>query len=156
MGVTCKEHEGDYRIWCDECHERVRARLAEVEGERDAAIEKADTYQRMYYAEHGEVAARLAAVEAERDALRADYEWMVGHRDERTQRLAEANRRLAAVEAERDAAAEDARRTNIASADMADRLAEVEALCDEARSGAFDSRVSFESAVRAAARGEQS
>lgn len=80
---------------------------------------------------------RLAEVEAERESLQR--QWQRDH-DEMSARRKNAEARLAAA----------LRRAEAAEA----RLAEVIGLCDEARSGAFDSRASFESAVRAAARGE--
>lgn len=76
--MTCKLHERDYRLWCDECHDRaedpavrvivnLRAHQAEVEAERDMWQQRAhnvgvrgqEDYERAEAAE-----ARLAAVEA--------------------------------------------------------------------------------------------
>lgn len=57
---------------CPNCHD-LRARLAEVERDRDAATQSAGVWQREYgsaCAREDEASARLAEVEAERDQLR--------------------------------------------------------------------------------------
>lgn len=68
--ISCGGHvesaalEGDWRPWCDDCHYAVRARLAEVEAERDAALAGSREIRGTLLA----AAARLAEVEGDRTA----------------------------------------------------------------------------------------
>jgi chromosome segregation ATPase len=125
----------------------LRARLAEVEAERDAALAGSREIRGTLLAAE----ARLAEVEAERDEHRTERHRLMKLVSVRESAWGAAEARLAEVEAERDLLRQAHERAEVHLGETQDRLAAVEGVCD--RADPFRA-LKLIADIRAAVRGE--